>query len=125
VLIFDQALAGEFEWRIKQAGQLNSKMRLVAAPWLGLLEGDVWLRNARHANAMAQRLWNAIAGVPGVRLLAPVESNGVFATLPAGAPERLWQNGWRFYPWGETGFRLMCAWDTQPETVARFAADLA
>jgi threonine aldolase len=125
VLVFDKALAQEFEWRIKQAGQLNSKMRLVAAPWLGLLENDTWLKNARHANTMAQRLWHAIARVPGVRLLAPVESNGVFATLPPGAADRLWQKGWRFYPWGETGFRLMCSWDTQPETVDRFAADLA
>jgi threonine aldolase len=125
VLVFDKALAQEFEWRIKQAGQLNSKMRLVAAPWLGLLEGDVWLKNARHANAMAQRLWHAIARVPGVRLLAPVESNGLFVALPAAAQERLGQKGWHFYPWGEAGCRLMCAWDTEPETIDRFAADLA
>jgi threonine aldolase len=124
VLVFDRSLAEEFEWRVKQAGQLNSKMRLVAAPWLGLLEGDTWLKNARHANAMAQRLWTAIAGVPGVRLLAPVESNGVFAELPSGAAERLQAKGWRFYAWG-SGWRLMCSWDTQPATVDRFAADLA
>jgi threonine aldolase len=99
-------------------------MRLATAPWLGLLDGDVWLRNARHANAMAQRLWLGISKVDGVRLLAPVESNGVFATLPAGAYDRLSQKGWRFYPW-ESGYRLMCAWDTQPETVDRFVADVA
>ena len=65
VLFFDRALAHEFEWRVKQAGQLNSKMRLVTAPWLGLLEGDVWLANARHANAMARRLAERIAEVAG------------------------------------------------------------
>ena len=54
VLFFDRALAAEFEWRVKQAGHLNSKMRLVTAPWLALLEDDVWLKNARHANAMAK-----------------------------------------------------------------------
>ena len=54
----------EFEWRVKQAGHLNSKMRLVTAPWLALLEDDVWLENARHANAMAQRLAGHIAGLP-------------------------------------------------------------
>jgi threonine aldolase len=124
VLFFDKALAHEFEWRVKQAGHLNSKMRLVAAPWLGLLENDVWLRNARHANAMAQRLAQRITRVGGVRLMAPVESNGIFAELPAGAAERLHAKGWRFYAWG-TGWRLMCAWDTAPETVDRFAADLA
>jgi threonine aldolase len=124
VLFFDKALAREFEWRAKQSGQLNSKMRLVAAPWLGLLEGGVWLKNARHANAMARRLSEAITRFDGVRLMAPVESNGVFAQLPAGAAERLHAKGWRFYAWG-SGWRLMCAWDTAPETVDRFAADLA
>jgi threonine aldolase len=124
VLIFDKALAHEFEWRIKQAGQLNSKMRLMAAPWVGLLESGAWLKNAWHANAMARRLWEAIAKVPGVEAMAPVESNGVFVRLPKGLAEGLWQKGWRFYPWGD-GYRLMCAWDTAPETVDRFAADAA
>jgi threonine aldolase len=99
-------------------------MRLVAAPWVGLIESGAWLRNARHANAMAQRLWKAIAEVPGVEAMAPVESNAAFVRLPHATADRLSQKGWRFYPWGD-GFRLMCAWDTRPETVDRFAADLA
>ncbi|MBO0766877.1 MAG: low specificity L-threonine aldolase [Hyphomicrobiaceae bacterium] len=123
VLFFDKGLACEFEWRVKQAGHLNSKMRLVAAPWVGLLGSGAWLKNAWHANAMARRLWEAIAKVPGVDLMAPVESNAVFVRLPAGAAEGLKQKGWRFYPWGD-GFRLMCAWDTAPETVDRLAADV-
>src|SRR5947208_67681 len=65
VLFFDRELAREFEWRVKQAGHLNSKMRLVTAPWLALLEDGVWLENARHANAMAQRLYAHIAGLEG------------------------------------------------------------
>jgi threonine aldolase len=126
VLFFDRALAAEFEWRVKQAGHLNSKMRLVTAPWLALIEGGVWLRNARHANAMAQRLWDRIAPLPGVRALAPVQSNGVFVELPAAAQAALRGKGWRFYTFlGETGCRLMCAWDTAADTVDRLAADLA
>jgi len=125
VLFFDQALAHEFEWRVKQAGQLNSKMRLVTAPWVGLLEGDAWLANARHANAMAQRLAAHITKVEGVRLMAPVESNGVFVELDGAVQDRLRRKGWRFYAWEPAGCRLMCAWDTPPETVDRFAADLA
>jgi threonine aldolase len=124
VLFFDKRLAEEFEWRVKQAGHLNSKMRLVAAPWVGLLESGAWLRNARHANAMAQRLWQRIAQAPDVKLMAPVESNAVFLELAPAIQDRLRGQGWRFYPWGETGCRLMCAWDTAPETVDRFAADL-
>ena len=64
VVFFKKELAEEFAWRVKQAGQLASKMRF-AAPWLGLLENDVWLRNARHANAMAKRLADRISTLDG------------------------------------------------------------
>ena len=124
VLFFDKEQAREFEWRVKQAGQLNSEMRLVAAPWVGLIESGAWLGNARHANAMARRLWESVAKVPVVKLMAPVETNAVFVHLPHSTADKLWQKGWRFYPWGD-GFRLMCAWDTQPEIVDRFATDVA
>jgi threonine aldolase len=126
VLFFDRELAREFEWRVKQAGHLNSKMRLVTAPWLALLENGVWLANARHANAMARRLNERIAGLEGVRPIAPVQSNGVFVELPPLVQAKLRERGWLFYTFlGETGCRLMCAWDTTPDTVDRFAADLA
>lgn len=122
ILFFDKGLADEFEWRVKQGGQLNSKMRFVSAPWLGLLKNDAWLKNARHANAMARRLADGVAAA-GVRLMAPVESNGVFADIARDVQEKLHSKGWRFYPWGD-GCRLMCAWDTEAATVDRFVADL-
>jgi threonine aldolase len=125
MLFFDPALAQEFQWRVKQAGQLNSKMRFVTAPWLALLENDTWLANARHATAMARRLQEQVAGETGVRLCFPVEANAVFVDLAPTAQERLRGKGWRFYTFlGERTCRLMCAWDTEPETVDRFAADL-
>ena len=62
VVFFDRSLADDFAYRLKQAGQLASKMRFISAPWLGLLDNDVWLRNARHANAMARLAANAVAG---------------------------------------------------------------
>jgi threonine aldolase len=126
VLFFDRELAREFEWRVKQAGHLNSKMRLVTAPWLALLENDLWLANARHANAMARRLYERIASVEGVEPIVPVEANGVFVELPVRVQERLREKGWRFYTFlGETGCRLLCAWDMTPDVVDSFAADLA
>ena len=125
VVFFDRALADEFARRRKQGGQLASKMRYLAAPWLGMLEGGAWLRHASHANAMAQRLRDAIAGLPGVSLIAPVEANGVFAHLPAPVIEGLHAKGWRFYVFvGDTGCRFMCAWDTTPEAVDALAADI-
>jgi threonine aldolase len=100
-------------------------MRFVSAPWLGLLENDVWLRNARHANAMAKRLADHITGLDGVKLIFSVEANAVFAEIPPAAQAKLREKGWRFYTFiGAGGCRLMCAWDTSPDTVDRFAADL-
>ena len=125
VIFFKKALAEDFAWRAKQAGQLASKMRFVSAPWLGLLNDDVWLKNARHANAMAQRLVSAIENVPGVRIMFPVESNAVFAEIPEETQVALRAEGWRVYSFiGAGGCRLMCAFDTLPETVDRLAADI-
>lgn len=126
VVFFDVGLADEFGWRIKQAGQLNSKMRLATAQWLGLLANGVWLANARHANAMARRLADGISSLPGVRLMYPVEANAVFADIPPQVQTALREKGWLFYTFlGATGCRLMCAWDTAAERVDRFVRDFA
>ncbi len=127
VVFFREELADNFIRRMKQAGQLASKMRFLSAPWLGFLRDDAWLRHASHANAMAARLEAAIQGLPRVQIAHPRESNAVFAHLSRPAVEALWAGGWRFYddvgPGGAA--RLMCAWDTQPDDVDGFAADLA
>ena len=126
IVFFDRDLADEFARRRKQAGQLASKMRYLAAPWLGVLRDAAWLRHAAHANAMAQRLAQALERVPSARLLAPVQANGVFVDLPAPVVAGLRERGWRFYTFiGDTGCRFMCAWDTPVESVDRFARDIA
>ena len=95
------------------------------APWLGLLENDTWLANARHANAMAARLHAAIREVPGVELLHAPQANAVFARLPQPAVYVLHAKGWRFYQFiAGGGCRFMCSWDTRPESVDAFAADI-
>jgi threonine aldolase len=112
---------------LRMAGlQLASKMRYVSAQLVALLEGDLWLRNARHANAMAARLATALARVPGVEIVRPVQTNGVFAILPRDATERL-RNRYRFQTWDEhTGeVRWMCAFDTTEADVDAFAAAIA
>lgn len=125
VVFFNPEHAREFEYRVKQAGQLDSKMRFAAAQWVGMLESGAWLRHAAHANAMAARLAAALRPLPQVTLLAEPEANGVFAKLPPAAAEKLLAQGWDFHPFiGEHGYRLMCSWATTPETVDRFAADL-
>ncbi len=126
VVFFDRDLSQDFAWRVKQAGQLASKMRFISAPWLGLLENDTWLVNARQANAMAQRLHAAIRDLPGVQVVHEPQANAVFARLPAAAATALRAKGWRFYEFiAGGGCRFMCAWDTTPESVDAFAADIA
>jgi threonine aldolase len=126
VVFFQRELAAEFDYRCKQAGQLASKMRFLASPWVGLLGDGAWLRRAGHANAMAQRLATALAGVPGATLLYPVEANTVFVDLPPGAADRVRARGWEFYGFiGERGHRLACSWATTPDVVDAFAADIA
>jgi threonine aldolase len=130
VVFLRPGLGEGFEFVRKQLGQLASKMRFVAAQFDALLGGDLWLRNATHANAMAARLAAAVEGIGGVEIAHPVEANAVFARLPAAAIERLrsaWAYELPFYVWDEpTGtVRWMCSWDTDPDDVDAFAAAVA
>ncbi|WP_420833585.1 threonine aldolase family protein [Salinibacterium metalliresistens] len=107
----------------KLSMQLASKMRFVSAQLIALLEGDLWLRSAGHANAMAARLRSALEGVPGVQFTQPSEANALFAILPPGVADRLRQR-FRFYDWNPaTGeVRWMTAFDTTEADVDAFAA---
>src|SRR5512137_3067488 len=68
VVFFNRGLAAEFDYRCKQAGQLCSKMRFLAAPWVGLLKDGAWLRHSRHANAMAALLEQELRPLPGIKV---------------------------------------------------------
>ena len=109
----------------KQSMQLSSKMRFAAAQFVALLTDDLWLRNAQHANAMAQRLGSTASAVPGVKLAYPVQANGVFAVLPPAVTEAL-QADYPFYVWdARTGVvRWMTSFDTTEDDVDRFAGRL-
>ncbi|GAA0214083.1 low specificity L-threonine aldolase [Actinomadura nitritigenes] len=110
----------------KSSMQLASKMRYVSAQLVALLEGDLWLRNAAHANAMARRLADAARALPGVRVTQDVQANTVFAIVPKDAAERL-RKRFAFYTWDErTGeVRWVCSFDTTEGDVDAFAAALA
>jgi threonine aldolase len=111
-----------FEYVRKQSLQLASKMRFLAAQFEALFTDELWLRSARHANAMAARLAGAVRDVPGLSITRPVETNAVFATLPPAATAEL-RRHFAFYLWDEsTGeVRWMCSWDTAEEDVDTFA----
>ncbi|MGD3107095.1 threonine aldolase family protein [Streptomyces sp. YGL11-2] len=106
----------------KSAMQLGSKMRFLSVQFEALLGGDLWLRSAAHANAMAQRLYEAVRELPSLEIPRPVQANQVFAILPADATERL-QKRFRFYTWNERvgEVRWMTSFDTTEADVDAFA----
>jgi len=124
VVFFDRELSTEFAWRCKQAGQLASKMRFLAAPWASMLRSGDWLRYARQANECAQLLTAGLKKLPGVKLMRPTEANAVFAELPPTASEKLRAMGWQFYTFIGGGARFMCSWKTTPEDVGALLQDL-
>lgn len=107
----------------KQSMQLASKMRFVSAQLIALLTDELYLRNAGHANAMAQRLAEGVRDLPGLTIPLPVQANGVFPILPVEASERLMEK-FRFYFWDEaTGqVRWMCSFDTTERDIDAFVA---
>jgi threonine aldolase len=130
IVFLRPGLSGDFLFIRKQSMQLASKMRFLAVQFDALLGGDLWHRNASHANAMARRLAGAVSAIDGVRIAYPVEANGVFITLPAAAIERLRASlpaELPFYVWDESAgtIRLMCSWDTTEDDVDGLASALA
>lgn len=113
VVIFDRALAARFDARLKQAGQLPSKGRFYAAPFIGMLGTGAFLRHAAHANAMAKKL----AALMPFPLLHPVEANGVFVDMDEAALARLHAAGWFAYRFLDDSVRFMCSWATTAEAV--------
>jgi threonine aldolase len=109
----------------KLSMQLTSKMRFVSVQLEALLAGDLWLRSARHANTMAQRLAAGVRTVDGVEIRHPVQANAVFARLPHHVAERL-RARYRFYHWDEAAgdVRWMCSFDTTEEDVDGFVTAL-
>lgn len=118
VIFFDKKLAEDFEYRCKQAGQLASKMRYISAQWIGLLDNDVWLKNARHANAMAQYFAQELRKIEGVTFLFETEANAVFIELKPIILENLRLKDWLFYTFiGEGGARFVFSWNSTKERI--------
>lgn len=125
VIFFDKKISREFDYRVKQAGQLVSKMRFLAAAWLGLLTDNVWLRNAARANEAARLLAERLQRDAGIETTFPVNANAVFVAMDDRLTTGLHARGWRFYRFVEPNvYRLMCSWATTEDEIARFIADV-
>ncbi len=132
VVVLDPASSDGLTYLRKLNMQLSSKMRFVSAQLIALLEGDLWLRSASHANAMALRLRAGVeagladGSIRGVGFTQPTQANGVFATLPEGVADRL-RSAFRFYDWdaARREVRWMCSFDTTEGDVDAFVSAIA
>jgi threonine aldolase len=113
VVLLDSRLSRRFDARLKQAGQLPSKGRFLAAPWIGMLETGAWTARAAHANAMAK----ALAARMSFPLAHPVQANAVFVDMDDAALARLQAQGWFVYRFIDGSVRFMCSWATTLEVV--------
>ena len=118
IVVFRQGLAEGIAERRKQSGHLLSKQRFLSAQLVGYLQDGLWLRNARHANAMAKRLGDGLAAVPGCALAYPVEANEVFVRLPAAVADALERARVGFYRWSADPAGVLA------RMVTSFATDL-
>jgi threonine aldolase len=121
LILFRTELGDKIAVRRKRAGHLLSKGRYLAAQILALLENDLWLDNARAANAAAQ----ALADAAGQRLIHPAEANEIFIRVTADEADRLREQGFDFYDWGPGEIRFVASWDQQAQDVDRLAAAIA
>jgi threonine aldolase len=134
VVFFDPARGANMSERRKRGGHLISKHRFVAAQIEAYVADDLWLKLARHANAMADRLAGGLAAA-GLHPVWPVEANEVFVALPSSIDERLKAAGASYYPWttdalpngvmpapDTTLVRLVTSFATTAAEVDRFVA---
>ncbi|MDE2184316.1 MAG: low specificity L-threonine aldolase [Alphaproteobacteria bacterium] len=125
VIFFHHDDVKDFEYRRKKAGHLVSKMRFVSAQLDAYLTGERWIRHAERANALARRLADGLAAIPGVEIAHAVEANAVFVRLPEATVSRLRSRGAVFYDWGppaegRTLIRLVTSFATPEQHVDSF-----
>ena len=125
IVVFNPELADAVGWNLRRAGQVWSKMRFASAQLMAYIEDGLWLRLARASNAAASRIAAGIAGLPGLRLVAPVEANEIFLELPAAAMDALEQDGFQFYRRSRTLARFVCRFDLTHEEADALVAGIA
>lgn len=123
VLFFDRSLAEDFDYRCKQAGQLASKMRFLAAPWVGMIESGTWLKNAHHANSCARYFAEKIRTIPNVRVVSGVQANAVFVSTSCAILSAIQERGWKFYTFIGGAARFMFSWDSDFDRIDHLCRD--
>lgn len=121
VIVFNKDLQPEARFIRKQSAQLASKMRYLSCQFTAYLTGDLWLKNASHANAMAAKLRAELEKLPEVTFTQKAESNQLFLTMPRPVIDRMLES-YFFYFWNEEKdeIRLVTSFDTTEEDVDEF-----
>jgi threonine aldolase len=124
IVVFSPELADGLAIQLRRAGQVWSKMRFASAQLIAYVEDGLWLRLAAQSNAIAARIAAGIAGIPGLRLIAPVEANELFIELPAVAMDALERDGFQFYRRSATLARFVCRFDASEDEADALVACL-
>ena len=127
IIFFKPELARDFERIRKRAGQLASKQRFISAQLLALLEENLWIKNAAHANAMAARLGHGLLKIPHISILNTIEANSLFVQMPPNIAKALLEKGHYFYDWpvlGNTIYRLVTSFSTTTAEIDEFLDDV-
>ena len=100
-------------------------MRFLAAPWIGLLAGNVWLQNAERGNSAARKLAKRLEAEADLRPVFPVEANAVFIRLSEPLAASIQARGWHFYKYVEPDvYRLMCSWAVTEQAIEELVSDV-
>lgn len=122
IVLFDKSLSSELAFRRKRSGHLMSKMRFLSTQIDAYISNNLWLDNAKHANAMADRIRTGLRSIDNIELIRPSRTNIVFCKMPDELINKLLDNGFQFYydRWGQGIVRLVTSYATKPEDVERF-----
>lgn len=124
IVVFTPEIADGLAIQLRRAGQVWSKMRFASAQLMAYIENGLWLRLATRSNAAAARIAGGIAGVAGIKLIAPVEANEIFIGLPPGAMDALEADGFQFYRRSATLARFVCRFDVTDNEADALVASL-
>jgi threonine aldolase len=124
IVVFSPEIADSLAVQLRRAGQVWSKMRFASAQLMAYIENGLWLNLAAQSNAAASRIAGAIEGIPGLKLLAPVEANEIFLEMPAGVMNALEADGFQFYRRSGTLARFVCRFDVTDEETDALVASL-
>ena len=122
IIFFNKDLVGNLPFLMKRAGHLLSKMRFVSAQLDAYISNEVWLKNAKHANAMGKKLSHGLLKHKNIELAYPTDANEVFVKIPKNIIDQFNSNGYKINDeeWENKSVRLVAAWNTDPSDVDSF-----